>query len=189
MFLSDAAFKNSKFLSLSSNDKNLYISFKLKDYFNSHNNFAPDQSGHLQVIWTNQVSILDFYNEVSILLSDRYTLISHKQFVTNNGIRINDNIKRILKMRDVEKLFNYCFEVYISPIFEKLRKEASEKKHAEAKRNSDCLKIIKEQEELKQKEQEELKQKEINTEKEKKDKYDNFKKMVLELGSEWEEDE
>jgi hypothetical protein len=178
---SDAAFKNSKFLSLSSNDKNLYLSFKLKTYFNSHNNFAPDQNGYTQVIWTNQVSINDFYNEITTLFSSRYNLIPHKQFITNNGIRMNDNIKRLLKMHDVEKLFNSCFDLYVSPIFEKLLREAYEKKHAEAKRQSEYLKKIKEQEELKQKEK--------NIEKEKIEKLDNLRKKVLELGAQWEEDE
>lgn len=178
---SDAAFKNSKFLSLSSNDKNLYLSFKLKNYFNSHNNFAPDQNGFTQVIWTNQVSINDFYYEVNNLFSSRYNLIPHKQFININGIRINDNIKRLLKMHDVEKLFNTCFNIYIYPIFEKLMREAYEKKHAEAKRQSENLKKLKEQEELKQKE--------INIEKQKKEKLDNFRKKVLELGAQWEEEE
>jgi hypothetical protein len=181
MILTHPAFKNSKFLSLSSNDKSLYLSFKLKDYFNTHNKYSPDQSGHSQLIWTNQVSINDFYNEIANILSDRYTLITHKQFVTENGIHMNDTIKRLLKMRDVDKIFNFCFDAHISPIFEKLRKEAFEKKHAEAKRAAEMLKNLKEQEELKQKE--------INIEKEKKEKQDNFKKMVLELGAEWEEDE
>ena len=181
MILTHSAFKNSKFLSLENNDKSLYLSFKLKDYFNTHNKFSPDQTGHSQVIWSNQVSINDFYNEIVDIFGDRYTLISHKQFVTDNGIRINDTIKRLLKMHDVDKMFNFCLDAYISPIFEKLRKEAHEKKHAEAKRNSEILKNIKEQEELKQKE--------INMEKEKKEKYNDFKKMVLELGAEWEDDE
>lgn len=180
MIFTHPVFKHSKFVCLSHSDQTNYLMFKTKHYFNSKNRYAPDTTGHSQVIWNNQVSVNDFYNEITALFSDKYTF-THKTFVSENAIRLGDTLRRLLKIHDLEKSFGSCFDTFLSPIYDKLKKEALEKKHAEALRVSLHLQMEKEQEMAKQ--QEKL------VEKEKQKKIDDFKKMVLDMGAEWEEEE
>ena len=181
MISTHPVFKNPKFTSLSQTDKTVYLSFKLHDYFQSKNNFCVDANGISTKIYSNNVCIRNFYNDVSKLFeSSSYKLVDHTQFVGKN-IRLNDTLKRLLKQHDLEHSFRSCFETFIAPIFSKLKNEIDAKKQLEIERVAEYKKSLEKQQQLV------LEQK--NTEKEKELKIANFKASVLALGAEWEEEE
>lgn len=182
--LTHPAFKHSKFVCLSSVDKTTYLSFKLRDYFHKKNYYQPDAANGLShTFFDNQVCVSDFYDEIHDLLKEKFC-IPRKNFVEDK-ITLNDTLKRLLKQHDLEKSFRSCFDTFVSPVFEKLVVEACQKKHAEALRVSEEMKKMKEQEQIKL----ELLNKEKREKEEKEKKIVDFKKMVLEMGTEWEEEE
>jgi hypothetical protein len=181
MIYTHPAFKNPKFTSLSQADKTTYLSFKLHDYFHSKNNFSADANGISTKIYSHNVCIHDFYNNVSTLFEpSSYKLVDHKQFVGKN-VRLNDSLKRLLKQRDLEQSFRSCFETFIAPIFSKLKSEVDAKKQLELQRVAEYKKTLEKQQQTVLEEK--------NAEKEKELKMANFKASVLALGAEWEEDE
>jgi hypothetical protein len=180
MITAHPVFKHSKFVCLSTQDKTTYLSYKLQNYFNSKNKFCPDANGMSTKIYTHQVCITDFYNDVSKLFTSSYKLVEHKQFV-GQQIKMNEPLKRLLKCYDLEKAFEKCFETFVFPIFSKLKTEIDNKKQLEILRVEENKKML------------EIQQKKIieekNAEKEKEIKLSNFKASVLALGAEWEEEE
>jgi len=169
---------------LSTQDKTTYLSYKLQNYFNSKNNFCPDANGMSTKIYTHQVCITDFYNDVSNLFASSYKLVEHKQFV-GQKIKMSENLKRLLKCYDLEKSFEKCFETYVFPIFSKLKTETDAKKKLEILRVEENKKNL----EIQEKKIQEEKNAEKEREKEKEMKLANFKASVLALGAEWEEEE
>lgn len=180
MLFTHAVFKNPKFISLSPSDKTNYLSFKLQDYFNSKNNFCADANGISTKIYSHNVCIHDFYNDVSKLFEPSYKLVEHKQFV-GKPIRMNENLKRLLKQRDLENAFRTCFEIFVGPIFYKLKDEIDNKKQLENIRITEYKQLLEKQEQILLEQQQ--------TKKEKEQKMANFKASVLALGAEWEEEE
>lgn len=183
MIFTHPLFKHPKFICLKPVEQTSYLSFKLRDYFDLSDRYQPDVNGQSLTFYTNQVSVSDFYDEVNKIFSPKFN-IPRKSFIEGNVRLISEPLRRLFKMYDLEKSFRSCFENYISPIYGKLKQEALEKKHAEAVRVSEHLKYLKEQEKIKQdlfnmkkKEQEEREQKIID-----------FKKMVLVIGNEWEDE-
>ena len=190
MIFSHPVFKHSKFVCLTTSEKTSYLCYKLKDYFNQCDHYQVDSAnGFSQTFYTNQVCVSDFYDEVTKVLSPQFN-IPRKLFMEST-IRLSDQLKRLLKVHDLEKSFRSCFETYIAPIYGVLKKEALEKKHAEANRVAEHLLYLKEQENIKQnllniqKIEKEEKEKQ---QKEQEQKLLNFKNMVLEIGNEWDEE-
>lgn len=177
------AFKHSKFVCLSSNDKNSYLSFKLQNYFNTKNNFCPDITGMSQKIYTHQVCVSDFYNQITQLFEPSYKLVEHNRFI-GKPIQINDTIKRLLKQHDLEHAFRNCFEIFIAPVFSKLKEETDAKKQLEIIRIDENRKLLEENEKKILKQQIEKK----NAEKEKEIKLANLRASVLSMGAEWEDE-
>lgn len=171
------AFKHSKFVVLSQSDKTTYLSFKLQDYFNINNQYCPDVNGFSQKVFTHQVSMNDYYFDVSKLF-EPYTLVQYKQFV-GQPIRMNETLKRLLKQRDLEHAFKNCFETFVMPIFSKLKAETIAKKQEEIVRISEHKKVVEEQEKI-------IKAKK-DAEKEKENKLAQLRASVLAMGAEWEE--
>lgn len=184
MITAHPVFKHSKFVCLSTQDKTTYLSYKLQNYFNSKNNFCPDANGMSTKIYTHQVSIVDFYNDVNHLFASSYKLVEHKQFV-GQKIKMNETLKRLLKCYDLEKAFEKCFESFVYPIFLKLKTETDTKKQLEILRVEENKKIL----EIQEKKIQEEKNAKKELEKEKEIKLANFKASILALGAEWDEEE
>jgi hypothetical protein len=179
MLSAHPVFKNPKFNSLNSSDKTVYLSFKLHSYFHSKNKFCPDVNGYSTKIYSNDVPIHDFYYDVSKLFESSYKLIDCKQFVVKS-IRISDTLKRLLKQRDLEHSFHSCFEIFVAPIFSKLKHEVDAKKQLELERVAEIKQSLEKQQQIINEQK--------NAEKEKELKIANFKANVLALGAEWEEE-
>jgi len=179
--LNHHAFKHSKFICLSQTDKNTYLSFKLQDYFKTKNNFCPDATGMSHKIYSHQVCMSDFYNQV-VSLVEPYKLVDHNQFV-GKPIRINDTLKRLLKQHDLEHAFRSCFESFVFPIFSKLKEETDAKKKEEILRVEEYKKRMEE----KEKQEQEMKMAEKMAEKEKELKMANLRASVLAMGAEFDD--
>jgi hypothetical protein len=180
MIATHPVFKNPKFNSLTPSDKTIYLSFKLRNYFQSKNNFCPDVNGYSTKIYSHNVPIQDFYYDVSKLFESSYKLIDYKQFI-GNSIRMNDSLKQLLKQRDLEHSFRSCFETFVDPIFSKLKNEVDAKKQLELDRVAEYKQCLEKQQQIINEQK--------NAEKEKELKIANFKANVLALGAEWEEEE
>jgi hypothetical protein len=176
-------FKNPKFNSLSPCDKTTYLSFKLQSYFNSKNNFCADANGISTKIYSHNVCVYDFYNDIVHLFEPSYKLVENKQFV-GKPIRINDGLKRLLKHRDLEHAFQSCFETFVAPIFAKLKSDVDAKKQLELARVAEYKQTMEKQEQMRI----EQKMAEKNAEKEKEMKLANLRATVLALGAEWEDE-
>ena len=180
MLSAHPVFKNPKFNSLTPSDKTIYLSFKLRNYFQSKNNFCADANGISTKVYSHNVPIQDFYYDVSNLFESSYKLVDYKQFV-GKPVIISDTLKKLLKQRDLEHSFRCCFETFVDPIFSKLKNEVDAKKQLELERIAEYKQSLEKQQQIINEQK--------NAEKEKELKIANFKANVLALGAEWEEEE
>jgi hypothetical protein len=157
-------FKHPKFCQLSVHEKNIYLSYKLDNYYVLNNQYT-DPNGHSQKSYSHNVSHFDYENNVHTIFKD--TLF---QIYFQKNYPFSENIKKILRNKELETKFQSWISYDIQDMFDYLKEEAKEKKCQEANK-------------IKAQKEEEIKQKELikKQNQEKIEKQNNHKKELQEL--------
>ena len=119
-------FKHPKFLQLSVHEKNIYLSYKLDNYYVLNNQYT-DPNGHSQISIPYNISRSDYQNNVHEIFKDSsFTIYFQKTYP------FSENIKKILKNKELEAKFQSWTVCDIQEMFDSLKEEAKEKKRQEA---------------------------------------------------------
>ena len=119
-------FKHPKFVHLNSLEKNIYLSYKTDNYYVLNNQYT-DPNGHSQISIPYNISRSDYQNNVHKIFKDSsFTIYFQKTYP------FSENIKKILKNKELEAKFQSWTVCDIQEMFDSLKEEAKEKKRQEA---------------------------------------------------------
>lgn len=150
-------FKHPTFLKLSVHEKNIYLSYKLDNYYVINNQYT-DPNGHSQKICSYNVSRIDYENYVHKIFENttfRIYFQKHYQF--------SEKIKKVLKNKELETKFQSWTVYDIQQMFDYLKEDAKEKKRKEANKiKAQKEEMIKQEELLKKQKQEKIDKQKIH---------------------------